>query len=49
MWKWVSTLKKIGGLSSVQRKFDFMDAKFVLWCVCVCVCVCVSVSDQGKI
>lgn len=24
---------------SSKRKFDFMDAKFVLWCVCVCECV----------
>ena len=28
---------------SSKRKFDFMDAKFVLWCVCVCVCVCMCV------
>ena len=31
---------------SSKRKFDFMDAKFVLWCVCVCVYVCVCLIRE---
>ena len=39
MWKWVSTLKKIGGLSSVQRENLTLWMQNLFYGVCVCVCV----------